>query len=290
MRRKESWLWSVLTVLMLVSLVAGACAAPMAPVAPGQGSAEGDGGTSEGASSMLTIALNGQPVRLLPSQAVGRINEIVNTMMFESLTTHDQDGQLVGLLAESYTNIDDLTWEFKLRPDVTFSNGDPMTAEDVKFTYDQLILNADAASASHLFMNTIAEVQVVDPLYVRIVTTQPDVMLPLRVFDITGNVVPKKYFEEVGAEGFDENPVGTVRTCLKNGSATAISPSHAMRTMVKRPPTSQSSYASFPYDAARVATLLAGEVDLASNIPPARVAEIEASDDVEARSAAGTPV
>jgi peptide/nickel transport system substrate-binding protein len=250
---------------------------------------EGSVAASESASNMLTIALNGQPVRLLPSQAVGRINEIVNTMMFESLTTHDQNGKLVGLLAESFTNIDDLTWEFKLRPDVTFSNGDPLTAEDVKFTYDQLILNQDAASPHRTFMSTIAEVQVVDPLTVRIVTTQPDVMLPLRVFDITGSVVPKTYFEEVGAEGFDENPVGTGPYVLDEWVRDShITFSRNENYWGEEPAYETIKLRFIPDDAARVAALLAGEVDLASNIPPARVPEIEASDDVEVRSAAGT--
>ena len=286
MFQRRSWHWSVMALAIVVAFVVGACTAPVAPApvseAPGAEAAADEAKT-------LTVAINGQPVRLLPNQAVGRINEIVNTMMFEALTTHDENGQLVGLLAESFTNIDPLTWEFKLRPDVQFSNGNPLTAEDVKFTYEQLILNQDAASPHRTFMSTIAEVNVVDPLTLQFVTTQPDVLLPLRVFDITGSVISKDHFEAVGAENYDSDPVGTGPYKLDEW----VKDSHitfSRNDLYWGEPAAYDTITLrfIPDDAARMAAVLAGEVDLASNVPPARVAEIEADEDLDIRSAPGT--
>ena len=51
----------------------------------------------------------------------------------------DEDNAWVCVLAESYEMIDDSTWEFKLRDDVTWHNGDPFTAADVKYTYERCV-------------------------------------------------------------------------------------------------------------------------------------------------------
>ncbi len=293
MQHQRSWQWSLLTLLMLAALVVGACAAPVAPApsAPaeeGAASEAAEAPAAEGAGT-LTVAINGQPVRLLPSQSVGRINEIINTMIHESLTTHDENGQLVGLLAESYTNLDPLTWEFKLREGVTFSDGTPLTAEDVEFTYEQLILNEEAASPHRTFMSTIADVEVIDPLTLHITTTQPDVMLPLRVFDITGQVISKAHFEAVGADNYDSDPLGTGPYVLDEWVRDShITFSRNENYWGEAPAYDTITLRFIPDDAARIAAILAGEVDLASNVPPARVAEIEANADLEVRSAPGT--
>lgn len=280
-------------VLLALVLAISACAAPVAPAAAPASSepaAPAEETTDESAEgTTLTVGINGQPVRLLPSQAVGRINEIVNTMMFQALTTHDENNQLVGLLAESFTNIDPTTWEFKLRPDVLFSDGTPLTADDVKFTYDQLILNEEAASPHRTFMSTISGIEVVDPLTLRFTTSQPDVLLPLRVFDITGSVVSKAHFESVGADGFDANPVGTGPYKLVEW----VPDSHISFTANEHywgeAPAYENLVIRFlPDNAARVAALLAGEVDLISNLPPARIDEVENTEGLSVISAPGT--
>lgn len=288
MKKQRRLIWTL--GLMLVALLAiSACVAPAATTDMSGETSEAAPAAESTASSTLTVGINGQPVRLLPSQAVGRINEIVNTMMFEALTTHDENDQLVGLLAESYTNIDPLTWEFKLRPDVLFSDGTPLTAEDVEFTYEQLILNEAAASPHRTFMSTIASVDVVDPLTLRITTTQPDVMLPLRVFDITGSVVSKAHFESVGAENFDSSPVGTGPYKLVEW----VPDSHISFTVNEHYWGDKPAYENLvirflPDNAARVAALLAGEVDLISNLPPARIEEVENAEGLSVLSAPGT--
>ena len=237
------------------------------------------------AKDTLIVAINGQPVRLQPQQPVGRLNEIVNALIFDSLTTRDQEGNLIPALAESWELVDDLTWEFKLRPGVTFHNGDPLTSNDVKFTYEELVVNPDVNSPHLTFLQTIQEVVVIDDLTFQIKTSQPDVLLPSRVFDLYGSVVPQNYYEEVGDEDFDTLPIGTgpfkfvewVQDSHMTFEANQEywGPKPAFDTLELRFITD---------DAARMAALLAGEVDIASNVPPSRVAEIEAASDLDVRS------
>ncbi len=234
----------------------------------------------------LTVAINGQPSRLQPQQPVGRLNEIVNALMFDALTTRDPEGNLVPALAESWKLIDDTTWEFKLRSGATFHNGDPVTSEDVKFTYEELVLNPDVKSPHTTFLQTIQEVVVIDDTTFQIKTTIPDVLLPSRVFDLYGSIVPKNYYEQVGDAGFDNAPVGAgpykFVEWVKDSHMTLEANEDYWGTV---PEFKTLTLRFITDDAARMAAALAGEVDIASNVPASRVEELDSADNMEIRSA-----
>jgi peptide/nickel transport system substrate-binding protein len=234
----------------------------------------------------LTVAINGQPSRLQPQQPVGRLNEIVNALLYDALTTRDQSGSLIPALAEAWERIDDTTWEFTLREGVTFHNGDPLTAADVKFTYEKLVLDPEVKSPHQTFLQTIASVEVVNDTTFRVITNLPDVLLPSRVFDLYGSIVPQKYYEAVGDAAFDAAPVGTgpykfVEWVKDSHMTLAANEDYwggkpAYDTLVLRFITD---------DAARMAAMLAGEVDVASTVPAARVEELKADAGLDVRTA-----
>ena len=233
----------------------------------------------------LVVAINGQPVRLQPQQPVGRLNEIVNALMFNSLTTRDEQGNLVPALAKSWKLIDDTTWEFKLVPGAKFHNGDPVTANDVKFTYEQLVLKEDANSPHRTFLQTIQEVRVIDDTTFEIVTNKPDVILPSRVFDLYGSIVPQKYYESVGEDGFDAAPIGSgpykFVEWVKDSHMTFVANEDYWGT---KPAYKNLELRFIADDAARMAAVLAGEVDIASTVPPARAEEIKGVENLQLRS------
>ncbi|HEV8438332.1 MAG TPA: ABC transporter substrate-binding protein [Methylomirabilota bacterium] len=110
-------------------------------------------------------------------------------------------------LAESWTESPDgLVYEFKLRRGLKFHNGDPVTAEDVKFSFDRY----KGAGAKEL-QTRVEQVTIVDPLTVRFQLKEPwpDFMT---FYGTTatgaGIVVPKKYIGQVGDEGFRKHPIG----------------------------------------------------------------------------------
>src|SRR5215468_8839996 len=110
-------------------------------------------------------------------------------------------------LAESWRESPDgKTYEFKLRRGLTFHNGDPVTADDVKFSYERY----KGAGAKEL-QARIQQVDVVDPLTVRFVLKEPwpDFMTFYgTTATAAGIVVPKKYMTQVGEEGFKKHPIG----------------------------------------------------------------------------------
>ena len=107
-------------------------------------------------------------------------------------------------LAESWTvSADNLVYEFKLRPNVKFHNGDPFTAEDAKFSF----LRAKVS----IMHKKVKEVIVVDPLRLRFVLHEPwpDFLTFYgTLVTASGWVVPKAYMEKAGVDGFKRNPVG----------------------------------------------------------------------------------
>ncbi|MBI3329532.1 MAG: ABC transporter substrate-binding protein, partial [Nitrospinae bacterium] len=107
---------------------------------------------------------------------------------------------------------DKLSWTFWLRKGVKFHDGTELTAEDVKFSVDSLF---DPKAVTPLLGPTrraFKEIEIKDPYTVVIHLKQPAIFLPWNFACATGSegmVLPKKYFEQVGAEAFTKNPIGS---------------------------------------------------------------------------------
>src|SRR5437667_9971611 len=117
-------------------------------------------------------------------------------------------GQKMGLgLAEAWTESSDgLSYEFRLRRGLKFHNGDAVTAEDVKFSFERY----KGAGARELSAR-VRQVNIVDPLTVRFVLKEPwpDFMTFYgTTATAAGIVVPKKYLTQVGDDGFRKQPIG----------------------------------------------------------------------------------
>ena len=143
-----------------------------------------------------------------PAETVG----IVTPFMFlyalhDALVKPMPGNPLAPSLAESWSvSPDGLTYEFVLRKGVRFHNGDPVTAEDVKFSFERY----RGASSGH-FKARVAAVEVVDPQRVRFRLKQPwPDFMTFYGTPATGAgwIVPKKYVEKVGDDGFKKAPVG----------------------------------------------------------------------------------
>src|SRR5436190_1388246 len=110
-------------------------------------------------------------------------------------------------LAETWSESPDgLTYEFRLRRNLKFHNGDPVTAEDVKFSFDRY----NGAGAKEL-KGHVEAVEVVNPLTVRfrLNAPWPDFMTFYgTTVTAAGFVVPKKYVMQVGDDGFRKHPIG----------------------------------------------------------------------------------
>ena len=101
--------------------------------------------------------------------------------------------------------LDETTWEFKLRQGVKFHNGDPFSAEDVKFSFER-VLDPDTKSPQYGNIRAIKEVKIIDPHTVHLITDKPFPLLLERM--VFFPIIPKKYFEKVGAQAFAEQCPG----------------------------------------------------------------------------------
>lgn len=166
-------------------------------------------------------------------------------------------------LARSWTESPDgRTYEFKLREGLKFHNGDPCTAEDVQYSF----MRYKGTGAKEL-QAKVQQVEIVDPLTVRFHLREPwpDFMtLYGTTATAAGIVVPKKYLEQVGNEGFQKAPVGLgpykfVRY-TPGGEVVLEAYNGYWR---KTPHIKNLVMKSVPDDATRLAMLKAGETDIA---------------------------
>ncbi|MDR7454838.1 MAG: ABC transporter substrate-binding protein, partial [Armatimonadota bacterium] len=186
-------------------VLAGALLAGIAGPAPV--AAQGGGGTFT-----LPIIDN---ARMWPIVG-GLPNILVNKVLYSTLVKYDpRNWQPVGDLAERWTLSDDrLTWTFALRRNVTWHDGRPFTARDVKFTIERLWLNPQVAFFQRGNIAEISRVDIVDDHTVRIVTRVPFVTLPVMLGYLT-NILPEHILGTYTAEQlrnpveFLRNPIGT---------------------------------------------------------------------------------
>ena len=169
-------------------------------------------------------------------------------------------------LAESWSVAPDgLTYEFVLRTNVRFHNGDVMTADDVKFSVERY-----RGTAARLLREKIAAVDAVDPHRVRIRLREPwpDFMTFFGTPATgAGWIVPRRYVERVGDEGFKRAPVGA-------GPYRFVSFTPGVELVLgahegfwrKLPAVKRLVFRSVPDDSTRLTMLKRGEVDIAYNI------------------------
>src|SRR5436189_5717166 len=169
-------------------------------------------------------------------------------------------------LAESWsTSPDGLVYEFVLRKGVRFHNGDPVTAEDVKFSLERY-----RGTAASSFRERIAAVEVIDPQRVRVRFKQPwPDFMTFYGTPATGAgwIVPKKYVEKVGDDGFKKAPVGA-------GPYRFVSFTPGVELVLeanesywrKTPSVKRLILRSVPDDTTRLAMLKRGEADIAYSL------------------------
>jgi peptide/nickel transport system substrate-binding protein len=143
-----------------------------------------------------------------PAKAPAQITPFLILYSVHDALVRALPGERMGnSLAESWTESPDgLQYEFKLRQGLQFHNGDPCTAEDVKFSFERY-----HGSGGRELHAKVSSVEVVDPHTVRFLLREPwpDFMTFYgSSATAAGIVVPKKYLEQVGDDGFLKHPVG----------------------------------------------------------------------------------
>ena len=128
--------------------------------------------------------------------------------VLEPLVDFDDRLRVAPRLAVAWKVVNPTTVEFTLRPGVRFHDGTPLTAGDVKFTFDRILDARNRSEFRRYFSErTLTEVRVVDDRTVRFVLPEPRPVF-LRTMTQVG-ITPQKAVTEMGAERFNRTPVGT---------------------------------------------------------------------------------
>ena len=147
------------------------------------------------------------PLWFDPADTIGMITPFMVLYALHDAMVKPMPGQPTAPnLAESWSvSKDGLVYEFLLRKGTRFHNGDPVTAEDVKFSFERY-----RGTSSKMIKERVAAVEAPDPARVRFRLKQPwpDFLTFYSSATGAGWIVPKKYVEKVGDEGFKKAPVG----------------------------------------------------------------------------------
>lgn len=172
------------------------------------------------AETVLKVARNAAPPSLgNPFTSVGQPGSGVWSALFDSLTLIGQDGILRPGLAVSWETTSDTRWLFKLRKDVTFHNGAPMTADSVAAILEYLRSPAGRRFYVSTEVDTISGIDIIDAETIAIETHTPDAILPKRMALIA--IPEPNAWQALGPEGFAQAPIGTGSFKLRDwGQAT----------------------------------------------------------------------
>lgn len=199
-------------------------------------------------------------------------------LMFDSLVSRDENGNFTPSLATSWRTIDELTWEFTLRDDVTFHNGEKFDARSVQTTYG-ILLDPKKRKSQGFLWEGIEKIEVIDDYTVRFHTKRP--MGTLLSNLAIGALVPPSY----DADTFGTNPVGTgpykFVEWVRGDHLTAEANEDYWRG---KPHFKQVIWYPMAEESTRVATAMTGEVDIISVIPTHMANVLEANPNVNLMS------
>ena len=223
------------------------------------------------------VAFGEEPFTLDPAGkgALAAVSDYVQIHIFDALVDFTGPNlTLKPMLATRWENPTPTTWRFHLRPGVKFHNGDPLTAEDVKFTIETQLANKGATVNAYLGPTEGA--RVISPQTVEITTKTP---FPALLFNLSRvHILPRAY-AKMGAEAFAAKPIGS-------GPYRFVEWQRGQRVVVDvnpdywggTPTPKRLTFRFITDPSTRAAEVRAGGVDIAVNPPIAQLKELNSGD------------
>lgn len=254
------------------------------------------GGTASAVDIRVGYTLDA--LTLDPGNHRKRETETILRNMYDGLLTRDSKMQVVPELAESWKQLDPTTFELKLRKGVKFHSGEEMTADDIKFTFERLIKEGSIdgkTSPRASLLGPLKEVQIIDKYTVRFNLAKPWAILPAMLpFQ---EVVSKAFVEKVGDQGLATQANGTGPFKLvewrKGDSIIMERFADYYGGSPNIPPVGPAKvdrviFKVIPENSSRVAALLAGDIEIAVELPVHMIKQVEANKRTEVVKVNGT--
>ncbi len=230
----------------------------------------------------LTIGIAAPPTSIDPHFHNLGPNHQIAGHIFDALALKDEKQQIQPGLAVSWEVVDPTTWEFNLRKGVTFHDGSPFTAEDVAFTFERAPDVPNSPNPMSGYTKGIMELEIVDPHRIRIKTDGPYPMLINELSNVW--VVSKKHGEGATTEDYmrGDAVIGTGPYKLVSftpGDKIELERNDAYWGGVE--PWENVTLRMIDSGPARVAALLAGDVDMIDDVPTSEIDRLRQDDNLD---------
>jgi peptide/nickel transport system substrate-binding protein len=258
-------------------------------------------GTLMAATFLTTVAVDAKTLRWARSQDATTLdphsgntgpNHVLAHNIYEPLVIRGFDGKLVGALATSWRVLptDPTVWEFKLRPNVKFHNGNAFNADDVVFSMKRALM--PAADMKSLLVG-VTDITKVDDVTVHFKTAGPN---PLLVNNLTNLMIMDKEWSEANNAATPQN----LREKVENGATRQANGTGPFQLTTREPDVrtvmrvfagywgaaetnhgiTEIVYRPIPEAATRVAALLSGEIDYLQDVPVQDIARLQTSTNI----------
>jgi peptide/nickel transport system substrate-binding protein len=234
-------------------------------------------GAAQAQGPALRIAVGGAFTSMDPHYHTLTPNSAMNKHVFERLVDTDENFRLRPGLAESWSPLNETTWEFKLRRGVTWHDGTPFTAEDIVATFARVPEVRNSPGSFVLYTRSVQRLEVVDDHTVRLHTAAPYPLLPNLMSGLP--IISRKVAPSTDTAEFNNG-----RAAIGTGPYRLVSYSPGSQAVFERnpgwhgpaQPWSRVDYRVIPNDGARIAALRAGDVDVIDAVPTRDVETLRA--------------
>jgi peptide/nickel transport system substrate-binding protein len=244
----------------------------------------------------LTLGIASEPSAMDPHYHNLGPNNATRHHIFDSLIIQDAKQQLTPGLAVSWKPLDDTTWEFKLRQGVKFHDGSDFTADDVLFTFDRVAAVPNSPSSFTVYTKNVVAMETPDPHTIIFKTAKPHPLLPVEISTLA--VMSRKASAAAAKPGADPK-LGVTTEQMNAGEGTIGTGPYTFVEFVKgdrlvlarndgywgdKEPWDKVIFKPITNAAARVAALLAGDVDAIEKPPTQDLPRLEADPNIEVSS------
>jgi len=245
------------------------------------------------AAQELRIGLSAEPSAADPHFHNLTPNNSLLKHIFDRLTDQDENQALRPGLALTWRTVDESTWEFKLRPDVKFSDGSAFTANDVIYSFCRAPRVENSPSSFAIYSRAVTGMTAPDPLTLMVTTAGPYPLLPNEVSTIAilsagANGAGQVTFERQECSGVGTFPkteaFNSGHAAIGTGPYKLVRFTKGDRIVLERndaywgdkPAWQRIVFRPITSAGPRVAALLAGDVDLIENVPIQDLARLKA--------------
>ncbi|MCS6890449.1 MAG: ABC transporter substrate-binding protein [Rhodovarius sp.] len=220
------------------------------------------------ASRPLTVGMAGIPTGMDPHFHSSNNNNALLLQIFDPLVVLDTQGNIQPRLAESWRVVDDLTWEFKLRPNIRFHDGTPFEPEDIAFSFERVPQVPNSPGPFTPMVRSVRRVEIVDRTTVRFHHVAPTPFFDRDIVAVM--MLSRRIHANATLADFNSG-----RAMIGTGAYRFVSYSQGERLEIERNPDfwgepapwQRAVFRFITNPGARTAALLAGDVDLIDAVP-----------------------